>query len=190
MRKIGRSAIMLGMFATTSMALAQGRAPARAQTPAPPPVSAEPQTTTARFGDWTLRCERSAAGVRVCEVANSVIATAQGQSGAIAQLAIGRIAKGEPLRLTLVLPNNVSLTALPRIAPDDKAKPWLEASWRRCLPGGCYADAPIEDATLNALKARAEPARLVFKDGAERDVALPFSTRGLTQALDALAKEG
>jgi len=39
------------------------------------------------------------------------------------------------------------------------------------------------------MRARTDPANLVFRDAGERDVTLPFSMRGLTQALDALGKE-
>jgi hypothetical protein len=39
------------------------------------------------------------------------------------------------------------------------------------------------------MRARAEPANLVFRDAGERDVTLPFSMRGLSQSLDALGKE-
>ena len=104
-------------------------------------------------------------------------------------MAIGRPGKGEAMRLTIVLPNSVSFAKTPRIAPDEKEKALVESAWRRCLPSGCFADATVDSASLQALKTRTEPARIIFRDGVDREVALPFSMRGLAQALDGLAKE-
>ena len=39
------------------------------------------------------------------------------------------------------------------------------------------------------MRARTEPANLVFRDAGERDITLPFSLKGFTQSLDALGKE-
>ncbi|WP_271023478.1 hypothetical protein [Rhizobium sp. RCAM05973] len=56
------------------------------------PVSSEPNTTTASFGDWTLRCQRvgeAGKATRVCEVAQAM--QVQGQTAPVAQIAIGRL---------------------------------------------------------------------------------------------------
>lgn len=199
--------VLLASTVTGALALAQSRGPAKqgtsqggqpsAVTPdghAAPPRTAvvpnDPQRTTATFGDWTLRCERLSNDQRVCEAATAIMATAQGQSGPIAQVAIGRPVPHEPLRITLVLPANVGLGSPPRLAAGETARALAELSWRRCLPGACYADTAIDDAALNELKARQEPARLSYRDGAEREIALSLSTRGLAQSLEALSKEG
>jgi invasion protein IalB len=172
--------------------------PAAAQTPAPPApapssapaVSATPERTTASFGDWTLRCERPATPVgaqRVCEIAQSI--QLQGQQGPIAQLAIGRLQKSDPLKLTIVLPTNVTLTSTAKFAAEDKEGQLVEGVWQRCIPGGCFVDAPLRDDMLRRLRARTEPGRIEFRDASGQEIRLPFSTRGIAQALDALAKE-
>lgn len=168
------------------------QAPAPAQTPPPPPaaVSATPERTTASFGDWVLRCERPATPVgaqRICEVAQSIMV--QGQQAPIAQLAVGRIQRTDPLKVTLVLPSNVLLTAVPKIAAEDKDGQLVDFAWQRCLPGGCFADLVLRDDFSRRLRARTEPGRIEFRDGTGQEIRLPFSTRGLAQALDALAKE-
>ena len=162
--------------------------PAATPAQAPGPVSAEPQRTTASFGDWVLRCERTRPDVQTCE-AVQVVSNQQGQP--VAQIALGHPARNDPMRLTMLVPPSITLAAEPKLtaAPGDKPAPAMDLAWRRCLPGGCIADAAVPADALAQLRARTEPSRLVFQDGAAREASLPFSPRGLAQALDALAKE-
>jgi len=185
----------LGMVALAGPAAAQPAAskpaspPAAALAPAAP-ISPEPSSTTASFGDWTLRCQRIAdAGktMRICEVAQ--VLQAQGQQAPIAQIALGRLANGEPVRVTAVMPVSVTFPSSVQIAMGEKdAKP-LELPWRRCLPTGCFAETAPGDDVLKQWRKASEPGRILFRDAAGRDLALPLSARGLDQALDALAKE-
>lgn len=197
--------LMLTVLATvmTTMigAQAQTRPPAVAQgTPAPaappaavptvPTVGNEPQSTTAAFGDWVLRCVRQTerpTPPRICEVAQTI--QVQGQQGPLAQVAFGRVQRADPMKLTMVLPSNVSFPSVVRVSTDDKDPQPLDLNWRRCLPGACIADGEPSAAIIQRLRARAEPASISFKDAGGRDISVPFSLRGLSQALDALAKE-
>ncbi|HEY5796435.1 MAG TPA: invasion associated locus B family protein [Bosea sp. (in: a-proteobacteria)] len=180
------------LMVATNQAAPQTAAPkpAAAAAPATQPVSAEPSSTTASFGDWTLRCQRGgdpARPGRVCEVAQ--VLQAQGQQAPIAQVALGRLAAGEPLRVTAVMPVSVSFPSSVQIAMGDKdAKP-LDLPWRRCIPSGCFADAAPADDIIRQWRKATEAGRIVFKDAAGRDLALPLSARGLDQAVEALAKE-
>jgi invasion protein IalB len=154
------------------------------------PVDAEPQTTTASFGDWVKRCQRVTVGgapQRLCEVAQTV--QVQGQPGPIAELAIGRVKKEDPLSVTLVLPVNVGFPSAPKVALDGKPADSAELAWRRCLQGGCYADAPIKDDLLRLWRASDAAGRIEARDAVGRPIAVSISFRGLAQALDALAKE-
>ena len=76
----------------------------------------------------------------------------------------------------------------PRLAIDDKDTLPADLSWRRCLPGGCFADIEIKDDLLQRWRSQSAQGIIKFKDSAGRDVTLPFSFRGFAQALDALAK--
>src|ERR1700676_3974300 len=105
---------VIALQALGSQAVAQGTKPAAPTSvakPEPPrPVDAEPNSTSANFGDWTLRCQRLGNGAekqRVCEVVQQV--RAQDQQTPVAELAIGRLTKAEPLHLTVALPVNVTL---------------------------------------------------------------------------------
>ena len=164
-------------------------APAPAAPPAAPaPVSAEPQRTSASYGDWVLNCVRRtpSAATAECEVVQTIVV--KGQTGPVAQLALGRTAPSEPLRLTLVLPSTVSLGSKPLIRAADDKPAQAELTWRRCLPGGCFSDMVLADADLKRLRTQGEAGEIVFKDAAEREVKISMSWRGLPQALDAMAK--
>ena len=154
------------------------------------PVDAEPNSTLANFGDWTLRCQRLGKGgemQRVCEVVQQV--RAQDQQNPVAELAIGRLTKAEPLHLTVAVPVNVTLSSTPSFSSDGKAPEPLDLGWRKCLPGGCIADAVLKDDILSRWKAQPSTGRITWTDAAGRDLAIGLSFRGLTQALDALGKE-
>jgi invasion protein IalB len=153
----------------------------------PAPVGSEPSSTTAAFGDWVLRCQKVEAA-RACEVGQTI--NVQGQSQPIAQIAIGRPAPKERLRITIVLPNNVTFGNHVRMGIGEKAEQGLALSWRRCLPMGCFADAELPEDQLRRFRVATEQGRVIFQDGAGREIPLPFSFNGLAQALDALAREG
>jgi invasion protein IalB len=153
------------------------------------PVETEPQSTSATYGDWVLRCSRvadtSGQAQRVCEVAQTIII--QGQQAPVAEVAIGRIKKADPLHVTVVLPVNVAFPSAPQINLD--GQPPLELTWKRCLPNGCFADAAPKDEVIRAWRAAKTNGRIETKDAFGRNVAVTISFRGLSQALDALNKE-
>ena len=155
---------------------------------APPKLSSVPQNTTASFGDWILRCSRTdEAAAKVCEVAQQI--QVRGQQGLIAQIAVGRIQKTDPMKATVIVPNNIALPSSIRIGLDEKDETGIELQWRRCLPLGCVADAELGAQPLARLRSTGASGRLLFKDGAGNQAAIPLSFYGMTQALDALLKE-
>ena len=150
-------------------------------------ISSDPQMTTATYGDWVERCQRLDANGeprRVCEVALTVAAS--GQSAPLAEIAIGRPRKNAPLRLTLVLPVNVSFPSAPKITVEG-GEP-VELSWRRCVPAGCFADSTFDAGTLRAFR-DAKSAKVESKSAAGGYFNFAISLRGLPQALDALSRE-
>jgi invasion protein IalB len=151
-----------------------------------PPVSADPTMTTAAFGDWLLRCVRTGESGRdkLCEVLQSI--TVEGQSAPFAQVAIGRLQPKDPLRVTVVLPHNVTL-GTPAQVQAGEGDPPFGLTWQRCLPGGCFAEAVLADDVRTRWRAASRAGSMSFADGAGRRIGLPISFRGLSQALDALA---
>jgi invasion protein IalB len=179
--------LALGMMASLPAASAQAAkaAPTKA---APAPVTSDPGSTSASYGDWVLRCQRigeAEKAQRLCEVSQTI--QAQGQRDPIAQVAFGRLPNDPALRLTVALPPSVSFPSTVEIA---STAPVLTTSlqWKRCLPGGCFADAVPGDDVVKGWRALTSAGKLTFKDAGGHDVALPVSFRGLTQALDALGK--
>jgi|LNAP01.1.fsa_nt_gb invasion protein IalB len=153
-------------------------------------TSSTPDQTTATFGDWTLRCDRRldlTPPQRICELL--LVIHKPGETAAQAQIAIGRVAAGQALRITAVLPSNVALQTNPRVVIDGQRSSSTALSWTRCIAGACFADAEIPPDLLNALRSRTEPARLDYRDGTEREVTQAVSFRGVRPALDALAVE-
>lgn len=145
--------------------------------------------TTAAFGDWVLRCVRQPqqGAARICEVSQSL--QAQGAQAPIAQIALGRPERTSPLRITVLLPNNIALPSSVKVLAEEADASPIDLPWRRCLPGACVADVEIGAAALTRLRSKSEGGRIAFRDASGREVALPISLRGLAQALDALARE-
>ena len=175
----------------TAAAYAEPTTTTRAATPPSAPISSDPHSTTATYGDWVLVCQKVAdeAGKesRLCEVSQSV--QVQGQSGPIARLAISKGESAAGHVVTIVLPTNVLLTEGPNVAIDENDPAAMKLSWARCLPGGCFAEAALKDDVLAKWRAQSERGHLYFKDGLSRSVALPFSFRGLAPAFDALIQK-
>ena len=139
-------------------------------------------------GDWIVACQRTvSSGQRVCEVLQAV--QVQGQTAPIARLAIAKAASSATLRLVLVLPSHITIGADPMITVAETDKEGTKATWQRCLPGGCIAEASLTDKIAAQWRSEAGQGMVTFKDGLGRDLTVPFSFRGLAQALDALAKE-
>lgn len=156
----------------------------------PVPVGNEPVQTTATYGNWTLRCETPADADKprhLCEVVQ--LLQPQNQQTPIAQVAFGKLDASNILHIVAVLPVNVVFPSTVRIGLDDKDSKPVELTWRRCLPGGCFAEAPATEDALARWRGAAAAGRLMFKDAANRDIAVTLPFRGLGQALDALAKQ-
>jgi len=137
-----------------------------------------------------MRCVRQTdapQSPRICEAVQSL--QIQGQQGTVAQIAVGRLARNQPLRLTIVVPNNISFPSNVSVFGDENDTAPMQLAWRRCLPAGCFADIEMNDAAVARLRSRTQTGRIQTRDGGGRDVALPISFRGLAQAMDALARE-
>jgi invasion protein IalB len=137
-----------------------------------------------------MRCQRTGEGdkaVRICEAAQTI--QLQGQGAPIAQIGIGRLSAGEPLHVTVVLPPNIALPSNVHVVTDEKDDPGIDLNWRRCLPGGCVAEAKLDPETIKYWRGRSAAGKLTYTDAPGRVLAIPFSFRGLAQSLDALARE-
>lgn len=187
-------------FVVALLVFAHSSPPAMAQAPSAKPKSQAtavpnlggdftkpgggPDMTTESYGDWIIRCQQASDAKR-CELSQTLVI--QGQSAPIALIAFGREKKSDPLRMVIQLPTNVTIDGGVKIL-FTSGEPAVDLNFRRCFPAGCFADASAPDALINKLKATAEPMTIKFKDGTEREIALPLSLRGFGPALDALLR--
>ncbi|WP_341991150.1 invasion associated locus B family protein [Azorhizobium sp. AG788] len=177
----GRSralARVLPLCGMVGIALAGMSQSAGAQTPP------APQTTTATYQDWLVRCASPEGQPKACEVAQTF--QAQGGQGAIAQIALGRATKTDPMRLIVELPPGVRLPAGVTVQTSEKASP-LTLAFQTC-PRSCFAELELKPDQVQALRSASGPGVLTFEDGSRRKVQLPVSFNGFAAALDASQK--
>jgi invasion protein IalB len=166
-----------------------GGAIAQQQQPLPPePRQAPAQRTTATYEDWVVECE-TRGGPPPQKVCAMVQATQmQGKNLPFSRLVIGHPPKGQPVRLIVEVPVNVSFLTNVRIQTSD-SDPGLAAPFARCLRSSCFASFEIKDDILKKLRAVSGAGKLTFVDFVGHDVIVPLSFKGFSQAFEALAKE-
>jgi invasion protein IalB len=142
-----------------------------------------PQHTTAVYDDWTIRCDMNGSS-KTCDLAQST----QMQGQLVSLIVIGRASKTEPLRIVFQVPINVWLPAGVTLATDKGAKV-VSATLKRCLGGGCFADAEIKEDVVSKLRGETENGKLLFTDAAQKEVALPVSFKGFAVAYDTMVKQ-
>lgn len=170
--------------------------PAPAQHPAPAPApqaqaapaDQNPQRTTATYGDWVVRCEVTAGPPPQKNCDMEQLAQVQGQANPISRVAIPLPPKGEPAKLFVQLPINVSFAAPLKIMADSKDA-GISTPFRRCVPAGCFAEVELKEDLQKKFRGAAEPGKILFKDAADRDVTIPLSFKGFAQAFEALHKQ-
>ena len=181
-----RALLLLAAIATVaglSLPASAQTAPAKPAAPAAAPAvdPNAPQTTTATYQDWVVRCATPEGSARICEAVQSV--QVQGQQGLIAQIVLGRVKKDEPVRMIIELPRGVWLQGAVTVQVSEKAAP-MTLAYTRCL-NGCLAELELKNDQLNALKAAEGPGIINFVDGTQRKVQLPLSFKGFSAALTA-----
>jgi invasion protein IalB len=170
------------------------RAPAAPQetVQAQPPAQAgdTPQRTTATYDDWVVQCETQTGppAQRICDMAQVTQVQAQGRTNPFSRVAIAHPVKGQPVKLVVQVPVNVSFATSVHIQTSD-TDPGFVAPFARCLPVGCFAEFDIKDELLKKLTAASGAGKLSFTDGGGHDISVPLSFKGFSQAYDALAKE-
>jgi invasion protein IalB len=196
---LGLATRTLGFLLMAGVAAAQTapRAPTPAATPpstapaitAPATPADAPERTSAVFGDWTVQCVTRTPGNRVCEM---VQGTQNQQQQPVSVLAVGRLAKTDPLRMVARVPVNAMVSQAARLTLEG-GEP-LTLPFRHCINQvGCFAEFELRDETvLRRLRGRTpeQPGKLEFRDPAGQEVTIPVSFRGFVAALEALQKEG
>lgn len=164
--------------------------------------TAEPTSTTATYGNWTVRCATSQppAGdsqppVRVCEMTTRLTLKGNdGQTRPLLQVAIGQPPGADTVRIVLQLPLDVALRQPVTVSldqPGDTAQPvpqqpLLQASYLSCSARGCLAEADIAAALIDTLKGAATMnVGFTSLNGAQR-IMVPVPLAGFAEAGAAL----
>jgi POTRA domain, ShlB-type len=83
----------------------------------------------------------------------------------------------------------VEVDNAPDFLADGNAAEPLNPGWRKCLPGGCIADALLKDDMVQRWKTPMKAGHITWTDAAGRDLQIVPSFRVLSPALDALNKD-
>ena len=175
---------------------AQQRPPAPKPAAAPPaapaaaqPVSEVPQQTTATYGDWVVQCEtRSGETAQTCDMAQVQAAQVQGKNVPFSRIAIGKPDKGQPDKLIVQVPVNVSFATNVRIQMSDDDPGWA-MPFATCTPNGCFALFDLKDDILKKFRAGSNAGSFSFANSTGHVVKIPVSFSGFGQAFDALLKK-
>jgi invasion protein IalB len=163
-------------------------APAAASKPSAAPPSPDSEITTTTFGDWSLLCQRMAGNLPPhCEI--SLTIQQKDQPAPIAKIALMRPVPNQGVHLLVLLPTNISFPSSVQIKSDDRDIWGIDIPWQRCVPGACLAETSLKDSDLVRWRALDSIGKITFKDAQSNEVGISFSFHGLTQALDALAKQ-
>ncbi|HVW93545.1 MAG TPA: invasion associated locus B family protein [Devosia sp.] len=190
MRVFARVAAAIALpFVLSGAALAAAAAPAAS--PAP-----QPQSTTAVYGDWTLRCVQvntpnqpapqpgqPAQTTKHCELDQAI--GVAGQQQPVAQVAVGPDLSGTSIHLVAALPVGAWLPVAPALKVNADAAP-VPLSYKRCLPSACFADTALSDDLRAAMSASKTPGVISFQMTEGKESTLPLSFNGFTAAYQAL----
>ncbi len=145
------------------------------------------ESTTATYDDWVVQCRiETSPAQKICAMAQ--ITQVQGKNLPFSRVEVQHPTKGQPVRLVVQVPVNVSLAADVRIQTSD-SDPGVTAPFARCVPAGCFAEFEIKDDALRKFHATKTRGKLSFKDSGGHEIVVPLSFRGFNQAFDVLATE-
>jgi invasion protein IalB len=143
--------------------------------------------TTATYEDWVVECQKGAGSPprQTCDMAQLTLV--QGKNAPYSRVALESPKIGGQLKLVVQVPVNVSIASNVVLRTGD-ADPGLTVPFARCTPEGCFADLVVGDDAAKKLRAAGGGGHLNFVDAAGRQVVIPLSFKGFSQALDALVK--
>jgi invasion protein IalB len=188
------AAAFLIWFAAAAQAQQPPRPPAPpAQHPAAPPAHVQaaieaPQQTTATYGDWVVQCvqNNTSPPELICDMAQTT--QLQGKNVPFSRVAIARPEKGQPVKLIVQVPVNISFATEVHIQTAD-ADPGIVAPFATCTPNGCFAEFDLKEDLLKRLREASSVGKLSFADAGGHNVAVPISFKGFSEAFEALAKK-
>jgi invasion protein IalB len=152
------------LLALSSAATAQQPRPPAPPAPAELAPNEVPQRTTATYANWVLTCDmRAGPPQKTCEILQMVQAQAQGRTVPFSSIAVMHPVKGQPIKLVIQVPTNITLSTNVRIQTAD-ADPGVAAPFARCAPTGCFVDFEIKDDVLKKFRAASGNGKITYAD--------------------------
>jgi invasion protein IalB len=155
--------------------------PAGAQAPSPAAQKSQGPTDSQSFDDWGVRC--FAGILPPCEM----FQVTQNKAGKrLTSIAIAYLPRRGSYAIQLTVPLGISFAKGVRLTASSyasQAMPYL-----RCDRTGCYAQGAIEQGALDRLGRGEARAKLTVGSMAGRDIDIPFSLRGFSNAREAMEK--
>ena len=158
--------------------------------------TADPSSTSATYGNWTVTCVQ-AADQKICQMVTKLnLKGNDGQLRPLIEVAIGQPAGGGDLRIVLQVPIDVALrepvvVSVDAEGADPAATPkpqrdLVAASYFACVPAGCIADAALDADSLETLqKVSGMTATFTTLNGAKK-IGVPVALDGFADAWAAL----
>jgi invasion protein IalB len=144
------------------------------------------QSTTATYEDWTVRCSTGAGSPPQKSCDMEQLSYGESKEQPFSRLAIWRD-NGKQVSLVVQVPVSVWLATGLRIEIGGKYI-GLSAPFSRCGPAGCFAEIGLTAEVQKQFLTATEAGRILYKNTAQQDVAIPLSFKGFGQAFDGLAK--
>ena len=144
--------------------------------------SAEPEQTTATYGEWTVRCV-AREELPPCDMLQVAVEQASGRT--VLRLSLAHLGEGGRIGVQAWVPLGVWVSAGVQIQADGQEVELAEFDFTRCEGSGCFIEGVVEESSLAPFK-RGKEGGLVVLDstGAPRGVRLVFT--GFTAALEAM----
>lgn len=137
---------------------------------------------TAKFGNWTAKCEESKGQVQGgCFIFQNLVLREGGQR--VLQFAVGYVATTEAPIALLSLPLGISLPPGVTIRIGD-AEP-TRVIVERCEPNGCRAGLKLTERLLQQLRDGTQ-LTVTFHDAERRPIEVPLSLEGFEAGLNSL----
>jgi invasion protein IalB len=145
--------------------------------------ASEPESTTATYGEWTVRCriQGDENSSKICEMVQ--ILRTGNPAQIVAQLAIGRPPGGDSLKLVVQLPIRVWLSQPVNLKISESVS--IQGNYFQCQPSACLAEMDLDDAAVKSLE-DSETLSLGFLGPDRGQISLDVSLRGFPDALSAL----
>jgi invasion protein IalB len=161
--------------------------------------TAEPSSTTATYGNWTVTCatvsaEGATAAQKTCQMTTKLnLKDADGQLRPLLEVAIGQPLGGEGARIVVQVPLDVALRQPLIVSVDADAsqtpKPQTElvsASYFACVPQGCIADAALTADVIATLQQSATTNLTFTALAGSKRITVPVAMTGFGDAWAAL----